>query len=251
MGARRSPARTPQKARRYGRSRPLSHQQARWCGNCPKARPCGRSTVETEAYVIGDASPGTPTWGNDAAQSLAVSRARTCVRLSRLRRLIHAQCVERSVPESAPACSFGRSSRLRRRGDHACKIEVYEALARPRPRPGQVLAQALRIDRSLDGLDLREQGPLWLAGARCDHEASEIGERRNRRERQNPAFLRDARPRKLRFYLAGESVRERREVAQWVRGQRGFLGRQWLTAPQVSFRKNEQCLVETVQNFVL
>lgn len=39
--------------------------------------------------------------------------------------------------------------------------------------PGR-LAQALRIDRSLDGLDLCRKGPLWLA--RDDHEPDEIGE---------------------------------------------------------------------------
>jgi DNA-3-methyladenine glycosylase len=39
--------------------------------------------------------------------------------------------------------------------------------------PGR-LAQALRIDRSLEGLDLCQEGPLWLASD--DRGASEIGE---------------------------------------------------------------------------
>ena len=38
--------------------------------------------------------------------------------------------------------------------------------------PGR-LAQALRIDRSLDGLDLCRKGPLWLA--RDDHDPGQIG----------------------------------------------------------------------------
>ncbi|RWO85336.1 DNA-3-methyladenine glycosylase [Mesorhizobium sp.] len=49
-------------------------------------------------------------------------------------------------------------------------IERLRDLARG---PGR-LAQALRIDRSLDGLDLCRKGPLWLA--RDDHEPDEIGE---------------------------------------------------------------------------
>ena len=49
-------------------------------------------------------------------------------------------------------------------------IERLRDLARG---PGR-LAQALRIDRSLDGLDLCREGPLWLA---CDaHEPGEIGQ---------------------------------------------------------------------------
>ena len=51
-----------------------------------------------------------------------------------------------------------------------CGVERLRDLARG---PGR-LAAALRIDRSLDGLDLCQQGPLWLA--RDDHEPGEIGQ---------------------------------------------------------------------------
>jgi DNA-3-methyladenine glycosylase len=64
--------------------------------------------------------------------------------------------------------------------------------------PGR-LAQALRIDRSLDGLDLCEEGPLWLA--RDDRELggtveTDIG------ESVRIGISRDA-ERVLRFYLRG------------------------------------------------
>jgi DNA-3-methyladenine glycosylase len=39
--------------------------------------------------------------------------------------------------------------------------------------PGR-LAMALRINRALDGLDLCQQGPLWLA--EDDHETGALGE---------------------------------------------------------------------------
>jgi DNA-3-methyladenine glycosylase len=57
--------------------------------------------------------------------------------------------------------------------------------------PGR-LAQALRIDRSLDGLDLCRKGPLWLA--RDDREPGEIG------ESVRIGISRDA-DRVLRFYI--------------------------------------------------
>jgi DNA-3-methyladenine glycosylase len=59
--------------------------------------------------------------------------------------------------------------------------------------PGR-LAQALRIDRSLDGLDLCQEGPLWLA--RDDQEPGEIG------ESVRIGITREA-DRLLRFYLRG------------------------------------------------
>jgi DNA-3-methyladenine glycosylase len=59
--------------------------------------------------------------------------------------------------------------------------------------PGR-LAQALRIDRSLDGLDLCQEGPLWLA--RDDHDPGEIG------ESVRIGITREA-DRALRFYRRG------------------------------------------------
>jgi DNA-3-methyladenine glycosylase len=59
--------------------------------------------------------------------------------------------------------------------------------------PGR-LAAALRIDRSLDGLDLCQRGPLWLG--RDDHEPGEIG------QSIRIGITKDA-DRLLRFYLRG------------------------------------------------
>ena len=59
--------------------------------------------------------------------------------------------------------------------------------------PGR-LAAALRVDRSLDGLDLCQRGPLWLG--RDDHEPGEIG------QSIRIGITKDA-DRLLRFYLRG------------------------------------------------
>ena len=59
--------------------------------------------------------------------------------------------------------------------------------------PGR-LAAALRIDRSLDGLDLCQRGPLWLG--RDDHEPGEIG------QSTRIGITKDA-DRLLRFYRRG------------------------------------------------
>jgi len=71
-------------------------------------------------------------------------------------------------------------------------IERLRDLARG---PGR-LAQALRIDRSLDGIDLCQEGPLWLA--RDDHEPGEIG------QGIRIGITKDA-DRPVRFYVRGSS----------------------------------------------
>jgi DNA-3-methyladenine glycosylase len=67
-------------------------------------------------------------------------------------------------------------------------VERLRDLARG---PGRLTA-ALRVDRSLDGLDLCREGPLWLG--RGDHEPGEIG------QSIRIGISRDAN-RLLRFYL--------------------------------------------------
>ena len=69
-------------------------------------------------------------------------------------------------------------------------VERLRDLARG---PGRLTA-ALRIDRSLDGLDLCREGPLWLG--RSDREPGEIG------QSLRIGISRDA-DRLLRFYLRG------------------------------------------------
>jgi DNA-3-methyladenine glycosylase len=70
------------------------------------------------------------------------------------------------------------------------QIERLRDLARG---PGRLTA-ALRVDRRLDRLDLRREGPLWLG--RGDHEPGEIG------QSIRIGIARDAN-RLLRFYLRG------------------------------------------------
>jgi DNA-3-methyladenine glycosylase len=74
-------------------------------------------------------------------------------------------------------------------------VERLRDLARG---PGR-LAQALRIDRSLDGLDLCQEGSLCLG--RDDRGASEIGENKIG-ESVRIGISRDA-DRTLRFYVRG------------------------------------------------
>ena len=69
-------------------------------------------------------------------------------------------------------------------------VEPLRDLARG---PGRLTA-ALRIDRSLDGLDLCKEGPLWLG--RDDHDAGEIG------QGARIGISRDI-DRVLRFYVRG------------------------------------------------
>jgi len=69
-------------------------------------------------------------------------------------------------------------------------VERLRDLARG---PGR-LAQALRIDRSLNGLDLCRQGLLWLAGD--EFQPGEIG------RASGSAYSKDA-DRPLRFYVRG------------------------------------------------
>ena len=59
--------------------------------------------------------------------------------------------------------------------------------------PGRLCA-ALRIDRALDGIDLCEEGPLWLG--RDDHEAGDVGESVRIGIKKDP-------DRPLRFYVRG------------------------------------------------
>ena len=84
-------------------------------------------------------------------------------------------------------------------------IERLRDLARG---PGRLTA-ALRVDRSLDGLDLCREGPLWLG--RGDHESDEIGQsiRIGISRREPPPTI----------LSSGQSVRRRSKIAQRVRAR--------------------------------
>jgi DNA-3-methyladenine glycosylase len=125
--------------------------------------------VETEAYVIGDAAGHAYRGMTPRVRALFLERGHAYVYLA------YGVSWMLNISSEAPGIGAGVLIRAleplqgiaimqRNRG-----IERLRDLARG---PGR-LAQALRIDRSLDGLDLCEKGPLWLA--RDDHEPGEIG----------------------------------------------------------------------------
>jgi len=126
--------------------------------------------VETEAYVIGDAAGHAYVGMTPRNRALFLERGHAYVYL--------AYGVSWMLNVSSETAGIGAGVLIRaiepldgiaimqRNRD----VERVRDLARG---PGR-LAQALRIDRSLDGVDLCQEGPLWLA--RDDQAASEIGE---------------------------------------------------------------------------
>lgn len=126
--------------------------------------------VETEAYVVGDAAGHGYRGMTPRNRSLFLERGHAYVYL--------AYGISTMLNVSSEMQGTGTGVLIRaleplegigvmrlNRG-----IERLRDLARG---PGR-LAQALRIDRSLDGHDLCRKGPLWLAGD--GHEADEIGQ---------------------------------------------------------------------------
>jgi len=153
----------------------------------PEGVPTGR-IVETEAYVIGDAAGHAYGGMTPRVRALFLEPGHAYVCLA------YGISFMLNVSSEAPGIGAGVLIRAleplegvaimqRNRG-----IERVQDLARG---PGR-LAQALRIDRSLDGLDLCREGPLWLA--RDDHDPGEIG------QSVRIGISRDA-ERVLRFYV--------------------------------------------------
>jgi DNA-3-methyladenine glycosylase len=146
--------------------------------------------VETEAYVVGDAAGHAYRGMTPRNRALFAERGRAYVYLA------YGVSWMLNVSSEAPGIGAGVLIRAleplegiglmqRNRG-----VERLRDLARG---PGR-LAAALRIDRSLDGLDLCRRGPLWLA--RGDEEPGEIG------ESVRIGITKDA-ERVLRFYVRG------------------------------------------------
>jgi DNA-3-methyladenine glycosylase len=146
--------------------------------------------VETEAYVVGDAAGHAYRGMTPRNRSLFLEPGRAYVYLA------YGVSYMLNVSSEAPGIGAGVLIRALEplEGLPAMRtnrgIERLRDLARG---PGR-LAAALRIDRSLDGLDLCREGPLWLA--RDEHEPGEIG------ESVRIGISRDA-DRLLRFYLRG------------------------------------------------
>lgn len=146
--------------------------------------------VETEAYVVGDAAGHAYRGMTPRNRSLFLDRGYAYVYLAygtsyMLNVSSEIAGIGAGVLIRALEPLEGIAIMRRNRG-----IERLRDLARG---PGR-LAAALRVDRSLDGLDLCQEGTLWLA--RRDHEPGEIG------QSVRIGISRDAH-RPLRFYLRG------------------------------------------------
>ena len=153
----------------------------------------GGRIVETEAYVVGDPAGHAYCGVTPRNRALFLERGRAYVYLAygiswMLNISSETKGVGAGVLIRALEPLEGIAIMARNRG-----TERLRDLARG---PGR-LAQALRIDRSLDGLDLCRTGPLWLA--RDDQEPSEIGKGKIG-ESVRIGISRDA-DRVLRFYL--------------------------------------------------
>ena len=146
--------------------------------------------VETEAYVIGDAAGHGYRGMTPRNRSLFLDRGHAYVYLA------YGVSYMLNVSSEAPGIGAGVLIRAleplegvpimqQNRG-----VERLRDLARG---PGR-LAQVLRIDRSLDGLDLCQEGPIWLAHG--DGEPGDIG------QSVRIGITRDA-DRLLRFYVRG------------------------------------------------
>jgi DNA-3-methyladenine glycosylase len=144
--------------------------------------------VETEAYVIGDAAGHAYRGMTTRNRSLFLERGHAYLYL--------AYGISYMLNVSSETTGIGAGVLIRalepldgiRVMQRNRGIERLRDLARG---PGR-LAQALRIDRRLDGIDLCRKGSLWLA--RDDHDAGEIG------QSVRIGIVRDA-DRLLRFYL--------------------------------------------------
>jgi DNA-3-methyladenine glycosylase len=146
--------------------------------------------VETEAYIVGDAAGHAYRGMTPRNHSLFLERGRAYVYLA------YGISYMLNVSSETPGIGAGVLIRALEPLEgvpimrHNRGVERLRDLARG---PGR-LAAALRIDRSLDGLDLCRKGPLYLGHG--DHEPGEIG------QSLRIGISRDA-DRLLRFYLRG------------------------------------------------
>jgi DNA-3-methyladenine glycosylase len=160
----------------------------------PEGLASGR-IVETEAYIVGDAAGHAYGGMTPRNRSLFLERGHAYVYLA------YGVSFMLNVSSEAPGIGAGVLIRALEPVEGVSIMRQNRGVERLRDLtrgPGR-LAQALRIDRSLDGLDLCREGALWLA--RGDDEQGEIGERKIG-ESVRIGISRDA-DRVLRFYLRG------------------------------------------------
>jgi DNA-3-methyladenine glycosylase len=153
--------------------------------------------VETEAYVVGDAAGHGYRGMTPRNRSLFLERGHAYVYLA------YGISYMLNVSSEGPGIGTGVLIRALEPLEGIAIMRLNRGVERLRDLargPGR-LAKALRIDRSLDGIDLCREGPLWLARddyghARDNHEPGEIG------ESARIGISKDA-DRLLRFYLKG------------------------------------------------
>jgi DNA-3-methyladenine glycosylase len=146
--------------------------------------------VETEAYVIGDAAGHAYRGMTPRNRSLFLEPGRAYVYLA------YGLSYMLNVSSEAPGVGAGVLIRALEPLEGVAIMQRNRGVARLRDLargPGR-LCIALRIDRTLDGLDLCRKGPLWLASS--EHETGEIG------HSVRIGITKDAH-RLLRFYLRG------------------------------------------------
>ena len=146
--------------------------------------------VETEAYVIGDAAGHAYVGMTARNRSLFLERGHAYVYLA------YGVSWMLNVSSETPGIGAGVLIRALEPIDGMAIMGGNRGTERLRDLtrgPGR-LAQALRIDRSLDGLDLCQKGPLWLAND--DHKPGEIA------KSVRIGITKEA-DRALRFYVRG------------------------------------------------
>ncbi|TPM35570.1 DNA-3-methyladenine glycosylase [Mesorhizobium sp. B2-3-4] len=155
----------------------------------PEGRVSGR-IVETEAYVVGDAAGHGFRGMTPRNRSLFLERGHAYVYLA------YGISFMLNVSSETPGIGTGVLIRALEPLEGVAIMRLNRGVERLRDLtrgPGR-LAMALRIDRSLDGLDLCRKGPLWLADAA--HDPGEIG------QSTRIGISKDA-ERLLRFYVRG------------------------------------------------
>ena len=146
--------------------------------------------VETEAYVVGDAAGHAYRGMTPRNRSLFLERGRAYVYVA------YGVSSMLNVSSEAPGIGAGVLIRALEPLEGLPIMRLNRGVERLRDLargPGRLTA-ALRIDRSLDGLDLCREGPLWLGRDR--REPGEIG------QSVRIGISRDAQ-RPLRFYVRG------------------------------------------------
>jgi DNA-3-methyladenine glycosylase len=126
--------------------------------------------VETEAYVVGDAAGHAYRGLTPRNPSLFLERGHAYIYF------IYGSSCMVNVSSEAPGIGAGVLIRALEPLEGIPIMRLNRGIERLRDLargPGR-LAAALRVDRSLDGLDLCREGPLWLAHG--DHEPGEIGQ---------------------------------------------------------------------------